>query len=198
MWDAYSRIAQYVVKTRDFRLVLETLDIQLEDFIFKLNCHLDSELKWGSSIDHGQCTRACIFLLLGAAFWAEKTRWVLKSRILRTLRGYPRGTQSSDANTTLIVLRFCSQHRTTLCRDSKGAITMGPEQNLSNKPTTRPIDMRWRFFKQHVELGNDDTTYEKTTDMLADFLNKADNQSQPTTTSQWHACGDEYLPRPGF
>jgi len=181
MWDAYSRIAQYVVKTRDFKLILETLDIQLIDFIFKLNCHPDFKPKWGSSVVLGHSAHSLFFCCL---VWTGKGSWALKSRILRALRGYPRGSQSSVANTTLIVLRFCSQHRTTLCCDSKGAITMGPAQILPSKPTTRPIGMRWRFFKQHVELGNNHAPYTKTTVMLADFLSKADNQSQSTTTSQ--------------
>jgi len=39
----------------------------------------------------------------------------------------------------------------------------------SNKPATRYIDMRKHFCRQHVELGNVTTPFQKTVDMLGDF-----------------------------
>jgi len=67
-------------------------------------------------------------------------------------------------------LGFRSMKPTTIFCDNKGAITMG--LHPSNRPATMHIDMRKRFCRQHVELGNFTTPFKKTADMLADFLSK--------------------------
>jgi len=63
LWSAYSKIAKYFVKTRDFKLVFGTPDIELVDL--ELYGHSDSD--WGGSIDDRKSTGVDIFLLLGAA-----------------------------------------------------------------------------------------------------------------------------------
>ena len=47
LWSAYSRIAKYLVKTRDLKLVYGTLDIELMD----LEPYGHSDSDWGGCID---------------------------------------------------------------------------------------------------------------------------------------------------
>jgi len=63
LWSAYSRIAKYLVKTRDFKLVFGTPDIELMD----LEPYGHSDLDWGGCIDDKKSVGVYIFLLLGAA-----------------------------------------------------------------------------------------------------------------------------------
>ena len=59
LWSAYSRIAKYLVKTRDLKLVYGTPDIELMD----LEPYGHSDSDW----DNRKSTGVYIFLLLGAA-----------------------------------------------------------------------------------------------------------------------------------
>jgi len=69
LWNAYSRIAKYLVNTRDFKLAFGTPEIEFMDLEFY--GHSDSD--WGGSIDDRKSTCAYIFLLLGAAIsWKVK------------------------------------------------------------------------------------------------------------------------------
>jgi len=68
-WSAYSRIAKYLVKTRDLKLVYGTPDIELMD----LEPYGHSDSDWGGCIDDIKSTGVHIFLLLGAAIsWKAK------------------------------------------------------------------------------------------------------------------------------
>ena len=69
LWNAYSRIAKYLVKTRDFKLVYGTPDIELMD----LESYGHSDSDWGGWINDEKSTGVYIFLLLGAAI-----RWKVK------------------------------------------------------------------------------------------------------------------------
>ena len=67
--NAYSRIAKYLVKTRDLKLVYGTPDIELMDL--KPYGHTASD--WGGCIDDRKSTGVYIFLLLSAAIsWKVK------------------------------------------------------------------------------------------------------------------------------
>jgi len=69
LWNASSRIAKYLVKTRDFKLAFGTPDIELMDPEFY--GHSDSAC--GGSIDDRKSINAHIFLLLSAAIsWKVK------------------------------------------------------------------------------------------------------------------------------
>ena len=69
LWNAYSRIAKDLVKTRNLKLVYETPDIELMDL--EPNGHSDSN--WGGCIDDRKSIGVYIFLLLGAAIsWKVK------------------------------------------------------------------------------------------------------------------------------
>jgi len=63
LWSAYSRIAKYLVKTRDPKLIFGTPDIELMD----LEPYGHSVSDWGRSIDDRKSTGVYIFLMLGAA-----------------------------------------------------------------------------------------------------------------------------------
>ena len=66
--NAYSRIAKYLIKTRDLKLVYGTPDIELMD----LEPYGHSDSDWGGCIDDRKSTGVYIFLLLGAAIWKVK------------------------------------------------------------------------------------------------------------------------------
>jgi len=56
LWNAYSKIVTYLLKTRDYRLTFGTPDIELMDL--KFYGHSDSD--WGGSIDDRKSTGAYI------------------------------------------------------------------------------------------------------------------------------------------
>ena len=62
LWNASSRIAKYLVKTRDLKLVYGTPDIELMD----LEPYGHSDSDWGGCIDDRKSTGVYIFLLLRA------------------------------------------------------------------------------------------------------------------------------------
>ena len=69
LWNTYSWIAKYLVKTRDFKLAFGTPDIELLDPEF----YGHSDSAWGGSIDDRKSIGAYIFLLLNAAIsWKVK------------------------------------------------------------------------------------------------------------------------------
>jgi len=60
LWSTHSRIAKYLVKTRDFKLVFGTPDVELMD----LEPYGHSDSNWGGSIDDRKIAGVYIFLLL--------------------------------------------------------------------------------------------------------------------------------------
>jgi len=69
LWSAYSRIAKYLVKTRDLKLVYGTPDIELMD----LETYGQSDSDLGGCIDDRKSAGVYIFFLLGAAIsWKVK------------------------------------------------------------------------------------------------------------------------------
>jgi len=142
LWSAYSRIAKYLVKTRDFKLAFGTPDIELMDF--EPYDHADSDC--GGSIDDSKSTGVYIFLLLGAAI-----SWKVKLSQTACLSSQEAEyCELSEATKKALNVRmlmqqhgFGSKKPTTIFCDNKGAITMG--LHPSNKPATRHIDMMKHF-----------------------------------------------------
>jgi len=69
LWSAYSRIAKYLVKTRDFRLFFGTPEIKLMD----LEPYGHSDSDWDRSIDDRKSTGVYVFLLLGSEHSRKST-----------------------------------------------------------------------------------------------------------------------------
>jgi len=139
LWNAYFQIAKNLVKTRDFKLVFGTPDIELMDL--ELYGHSNSD--WGGSTEDRKSTDAYIFILLGAAI-----SWKVKLSQTACLSSQEACSCAlSEATKEALNLRilmqqpgFGSTKPTTIFCDNKGAITMG--LHPSNKPITRHIDMR--------------------------------------------------------
>ena len=93
----------------------------------------------------------------------------------------------------LLHLGFGDPLPTTIYCDNKGAITMA--RHPTNKASTRHVEMREHFARQHVELGNIETPFCESPDMNADSLSKA-------TTARTHMrhtarqLGDQSLAPP--
>jgi len=169
LWSAYSRIAIYWVKTRDFKLVSGTPHIELMD----LEPYGHSETDWGGFIDNGKSTGVYIFLLLGAAIsWKVKLSQTacLSSQEAEYCTLSEATKEALSLRILMRQLGFTSFKPTTIFCDNKGAITMGLYP--SNKPATRHIDMRKHLCRQHVEFGNVTTLFTKSADMLTDILSK--------------------------
>jgi len=165
LWNAYSRIAKYLVKTRDHKLVYRTPDIELMDL--EPYGHYDSD--W----DNRKSTGVYIFLLLGAASsWKVKlSQTACLSSQEAEYCALSEGTKKAlDLRMLMQQLGFGSMKPTIIFCDNKAVVTMG--HHPSNKPATRHIDMRKHFCRQHVEFGNVTTPFKKTANMLADFLSK--------------------------
>jgi len=151
LWNAYSRIAKYLVKTRDFKLAFRTPDIELMDLDFY--GHSDSYC--GGSIDDRKSIGAYIFLLLGAAIsWKVKLSQTacLSSQEAEYCALSEATKEALNLRMLMQQLGFRSMKPTTIFCDNKGAITMS--LHPLNKPATRHIDMKNHFCRQHVELDN--------------------------------------------
>jgi len=189
LWSASSRIAKYLVKTRDFKLVFGTPNIELMD----LEPYGYSDSDWGGSIDDRKSTGVYIFLLLGAAIsWKEKLSQTacLSSQEAEYCALSEATKEALNLRMLIQQLGFESMKPTTIFCDNKVAIVMG--LHPSNKPATTHIDMRKHFCRQQVELGNVTTPFKTNADMLADFLSK----QTPKPTHERHrdnTFGDQAL-----
>ena len=145
--SAYSRIAKYLVKTRDFKLVYGTPDIELigtpDIELMDLEPYGHSDSDWDGSIDDRKSTGVYIFLVLGAAIsWNVKLSQTacLSSQEAEFCALSEATKEARNLQMLMQQLRFGSMKPTTIFCDKKGAITMG--LHPSNKPATRHIDMR--------------------------------------------------------
>ena len=169
LWAAYDRIAKYLIKTRDFRVLFGTLDKKHGQG--ELYAYSDSD--WGGSIDDRRSTSAYTFFLGGAAIsWKVKlSPTVCLSTQEAEYVGMSEATKEAlNLRMLLKQLGFGSPAPTTIYGDNHGAITMG--LHPANKPATRHIDMRRHFLRQHVELKNVTTPYVKTDGMVVDCMTK--------------------------
>ena len=175
-WDAYLRIAKYLIRTKDFRIVYGTYD---EGRRLALYGFSDSD--WGADLDDRKSTGAYVFFLDGASCsWKVK---LSATALLSTQEA--EYVALSEATKEALCLRMLLLHLgfgdpepTTIYCDNKGAITMG--LHPTNKAAMRHVDMREHFCQQHVEAGNVITPFCSTYDMVADSSSKA--TPKPTHT----------------
>ena len=183
--DAYLRVARYLIKTKDLRIVYGSHDkhgMVLYGF---------SDSDWSADIDTRKSTGAYIFLLHGAACsWKVKlsSTALLSSQESEYVAASEATKEALNLRMLLHHLGFGDLRPTDIFVDNKGAITMG--LHPSNKPATRHVDMRVHMLRQHVELGHVSTPFCPTYDMVADYMTKA----TPKPTHERHrarAMGDQ-------
>ena len=191
LWLAYHRIAKYLIRTKDFRLVFGTHDPlqRTEPYGFT-----DSD--WAADLDNRKSTGAYLFFLDGASCsWKVKlSPTVCLSTQQAEYYALSEGTKEAlNLRFLLRDLGFGQTLPTMLFCDNKGAITMA--LHPANKPASRHIDMRIHFCRQHVELGDVATTFAPTPDMVADFMTK---QTQRLTHERHcrRAFGNQHAPLP--
>ena len=166
--DAYLRVARYLIKTKDLRIVYGSHDkhgMVLYGF---------SDSDWSADIDTRKSTGAYIFLLDGAACsWKVKlsSTALLSSQESEYVAASEATKEALNLRMLLLHLGFGDPRPTDIFVDNKGAITMG--LHPSNKPATRHVDMRVHMLRQHVELGHVSTPFCPTYDMVADYMTKA-------------------------
>ena len=168
-WLAYDRIARYLTKTKDMRIIFGSSDSRHGQR--KMYGYSDSD--WGGSLDDRRSTSAYVFFLGGAAIsWKVKlSPTVCLSTQEAEYVGLSEATKEAlNLKMLLEQIGFGSEDPTTIYSDNQGAITMG--LHPSNKPATRHIDMRRHFLRQHVELKSIVTPYVRTDAMVADCMTK--------------------------
>ena len=189
-WDAYIRIARYLVRTKDFRIVYGTHD----DHRLALYGFTDSD--WGADLDNRKSTGAYVFFLDGASCsWKVKlsATALLSTQEAEYVALSEATKEALNLRMLLLHLGFGDPLPTTIYCDNKGAITMA--RHPTNKASTRHVEMREHFARQHVELGNIETPFCESPDMNADSLSKA-------TTARTHMrhtarqLGDQSLAPP--
>ena len=176
-WDAYIRIARYLIKTKDFRIVYGSHDTH------GLVLYGFSDSDWAADLDDRKSTGAYVFFLDGAACsWKVKlsSTALLSSQESEYVAGSEATKEAKNLRMLLEHLGFGDPRPTDIYIDNKGAIIMG--HHPSNKAATRHVDMRIHFMRQHVELGTINTPFCPTFDMVADFMTKA----TPKATHERH------------
>jgi hypothetical protein len=166
--DAYLRVARYLIKTKDLRIVYGTHDTH------GLVLYGFSDSDWGADPDSYRSTGAYIFFLDGAACsWKVKlsSTALLSSQESEYVAGSEATKEALNLRMLLEHLGFGDPRPTDIYVDNKGAITMG--LHPANKPATRHVNMRMHMLRQHVELGHVSTPFCPTFDMVADYMTKA-------------------------
>ena len=147
--DAYLRVARYLIKTKDFRIVYGTHDTH------GLVLYGFSDSDWGADPDSYKSTGAYIFFLDGAACsWKVKlsSTALLSSQESEYVAGSEATKEALNLRMLLEHLGFGDPRPTDIYVDNKGAITMG--LHPANKPATRHVNMRMHMLRHHVELGH--------------------------------------------
>ena len=168
LWAAYHRIAKYLIKTKDYRLVFGTKDPLGYEFPYG---YTDSD--WGADLDFRRSTGSYIFFLDGASIsWKVKlSPTVCLSTQEAEYYALSEGTKEAlNLRMLLHALGFGHSSFTPLYCDNKGAITMS--LHPANKPATRHVDMRRHFCRHHTERGDVKPLFVGTPDMVADFMTK--------------------------
>ena len=188
--DAYLRVARYLIKTKDLRIVYGTHDTH------GLVLYGFSDSDWGADPDSYKSTGAYIFFLDGAACsWKVKLSGtaLLSSQESEYVAGSEATKEALNLRMLLEHLGFGDPRPTDIYVDNKGAITMG--LHPANKPATRHVNMRMHMLRHHVELGHVCTPFCPTFDMVADYMTKA----TPKPTHERHnarTMGDQTLAPP--
>ena len=188
--DAYLRVARYLIKTKDLRIVYGTHDTH------GLVLYGFSDSDWGADPDSYKSTGAYIFFLDGAACsWKVKlsSTALLSSQESEYVAGSEATKEALNLRMLLEHLGFGDPRPTDIYVDNKGAITMG--LHPANKPATRHVNMRMHMLRHHVELGHVCTPFCPTFDMVADYMTKA----TPKPTHERHnarTMGDQTLAPP--
>jgi hypothetical protein len=188
--DAYLRVARYLIKTKDLRIVYGTHDTH------GLVLYGFSDSDWGADPDSYKSTGAYIFFLDGAACsWKVKlsSTALLSSQESEYVAGSEATKEALNLRMLLEHLGFGDPRPTDIYVDNKGAITMG--LHPANKPATRHVNMRVHMLRHHVELGHVCTPFCPTFDMVADYMTKA----TPKPTHERHnarAMGDQTIAPP--
>ena len=188
--DAYLRVARYLIKTKDLRIVYGTHDTH------GLVLYGFSDSDWGADPDSYKSTGAYIFFLDGAACsWKVKlsSTALLSSQESEYVAGSEATKEALNLRMLLEHLGFGDPRPTDIYVDNKGAITMG--LHPANKPATRHVNMRMHMLRHHVELGHVCTPFCPTFDMVADYMTKA----TPKPTHERHnarTMGDQTIAPP--
>jgi hypothetical protein len=188
--DAYLRVARYLIKTKDLRIVYGTHDTH------GLVLYGFSDSDWGADPDSYKSTGAYIFFLDGAACsWKVKlsSTALLSSQESEYVAGSEATKEALNLRMLLEYLGFGDPRPTDIYVDNKGAITMG--LHPANKPATRHVNMRMHMLRHHVELGHVCTPFCPTFDMVADYMTKA----TPKPTHERHnarTMGDQTFAPP--
>jgi len=188
--DAYLRVARYLIKTKDLRIVYGTHDTH------GLVLYGFSDSDWGADPDSYKSTGAYIFFLDGAACsWKVKlsSTALLSSQESEYVAGSEATKEALNLRMLLEHLGFGDPRPTDIYVDNKGAITMG--LHPANKPATRHVNMRMHMLRHHVELGHVCTPFCPTFDMVADYMTKA----TPKPTHERHnarAMGNQTIAPP--
>ena len=138
-WDAYLRIAKYLIRTKDFRIVYGTYD---EGRRLALYGFSDSD--WGADLDDRKSTDGAYVFFLDGASCSWKVKLSATALLSTQEAEY---VALSEATKEALCLRMLLLHLgfgdpepTTIYCDNKGAITMG--LHPTNKAAMRHVDMR--------------------------------------------------------
>jgi hypothetical protein len=167
-WDSYVRVAKYLVRTKDYRLVYGTPDAENID-----EPYFYTDSAWGDELDERRSTGSYVCFLDGAGIsWKVKlSSTVCLSTQEAEYNAQTEGTKEAlNLRMLLRDLGFGQRSPTTLFCDNKGAITMS--LHPTNKPATRHMEMRYHFCRQHTELGHVRPLFKPTRTMVADFISK--------------------------
>jgi hypothetical protein len=192
LWDAYHRIAKYLTRTKDYRLVYGTADRNNMQNI----PHGFTDSDWGACLDDRRSTGSYIFFLDGAGVsWKVKlsTTVCLSTQEAEYIALSEATKEALNLRMLLRDLGFGSPFPMPIWCDNKGAIIMS--HHPCNKPATRHVEMKEHFSRQHTELGNTKPCFCGTHDMTADFMSK----QTPAPTHQRHcehAFGDQHADVP--
>ena len=167
-WESYVRVAKYLIRTKDYRLVYGTPDAENID-----EPYFYTDSAWGDELDERRSTGSYVCFLDGAGVsWKVKlSSTVCLSTQEAEYNAQTEGTKEAlNLRMLLRDLGFGQRSPTTLFCDNKGAITMS--LHPTNKPATRHMDMRHHFCRQHTELGHVRPLFKPTRNMVADFISK--------------------------
>ena len=163
-WEAVKQVFQYLLGTKDWKLVYGTTDISLEGYT-------DAD---GSSQEHWHAISRYVFFINGGAIsWSSK-----KQELVMLSTAESEYVAATYAVKEALWLRWLIgevfrplEEPMTLYSDLQSAIAL--TKDGSYHAQTKHIDIRYHFIRFIVQNGSINLIYCPTEDMTADILTKA-------------------------
>ena len=171
-WLAVKRILRYLQGTRDHGLRY-TLDGPIDEVVGY--CDAD----WGNNIDDRKSVTGYVFLLGGGAVaWQSKRQptVALSSTEAEYMAAAAATKEALWLRGVMSFIGLAPWGATTIYSDSQGA--MGMIKSDAVKTTSKHIDIRAHFIRDHVSKGDVNFVYKQTKEMVADVLTKGISADQ--------------------